>query len=95
MILTFTPEATRLLASPDHKPVRDLLTQLIGASLDDTLTHLLFSSPPPTDQEQAVLKAEARILLGLRKIFADASLAAAAKATPPAGASGNSPGGFV
>ncbi len=95
MILQPPPEAIRLLADPDHKPVRELLVQWIGSSLDDTLSQMLFPGEELSAGQRAVLDAEARILMGLRKVFAGASRAAAAKATPPSGTQGNSPGGFV
>lgn len=95
MILQLPPDAVRMLANPDHKPVRDLLGQWIGASLQDTLTHLLFPDGDLPPGQRAVLEAEARILMGFQDAFAGASRVAAVQARPPADAKGNSPGGFV
>ena len=95
MILKMPPDAIRLLASPDHGPVRELLSQWIGASLQDSLNQLLFPDGDLPDGRRAVLEAEARILMGMQDAFAGASRVAGAKATPPADAGGNSPGGFV
>ncbi len=95
MVLSFAPDAKRLLGSPAHAPVLSLLRQLVEASFDDTMANLLYPAHPLGDHEKAVLEAEARVLMGLRKDFADASRAAPAKATPDGGAGGNSPAGFV
>lgn len=95
MILQIPPDAVRLLASPDHKPVRDLFVQWIGTSLRDTLGHLLFPDGDLPPGQRAVLEAEARILMGFQDAFAGASRVAAVQARPPADARGNSPGGFV
>ena len=95
MILSLAPDAQRLLAAPEHEPVLALLRQLVEASYEDTLAQLLFPAQPLDAGTKAVLEAEARVLMGLRKDLADASRAAPPKATGGGGANGNSPGGFV
>lgn len=95
MIQELPSEAKKLLADPDHAVVTDLLLQLVNVSYDDTMTRLLFSSPPPTAAEEAVLKAEGRILMGLRKNLADAFRLSRGQANPDAKARENSPAGFV
>lgn len=95
MILQIPPDAVRLLANPDHKPVREMFIQWVGTSLRDTLTHLLFPVDDLPPGQRAVLEAEARILMGFQDALAGASRVAAVQARPPADAKGNSPGGFV
>ena len=95
MVLSFAPDALRLLGSREHAPVLTLLRQLVEASFDDTMANLLYPAHPLADHEKAVLEAEARVLMGLRKDLADASRAVPAKAKQDDGASGNSPAGFV
>lgn len=94
MILSLNPADLRLLASPDHAPVREMLAALVEASLEDTMSHTYFPERPLTDGERAVLDAEARVLMGLRSLFRDASIVATRQAIAKAGA-GNSPSGVV
>lgn len=84
-----------MLGSPDHAQVLALLRQLVEASLDDTMASLLFPAQPLADHEKAVLEAEARVLMGLRKDFADAFRAGQGAATPGPDARETSPAGFV
>lgn len=95
MIQELPIEAKRLLADPAHVAVTDMLLQLVSVSYEDAMTRLLFSSPPPSAAEEAVLKAEGRILMGLRKNLADAFRLSRGQANPDAKARENSPGGFV
>ena len=95
MVLELPHDAKRLLAEPVHRNVTEMLLQFVNVSFDDTVSRLLFPTVPLTDGEKAVLEAEARVLMGLRKNLADAFRLARESAAPGAKAGENSPAGFV
>ena len=95
MILELPPDAKKLLAKPEHGLVTEMLLQFFNVSFEDTLGRLYFSDPPPQDHQKAVLEAEARILMGLRKNLADALRLARDEANPDARGKETSPAGAV
>lgn len=95
MILTLNPNGLALLRSPAHAPLVEMLRQLVEKSYEDTMANLLFPDERECATPEAVLRAEGRVLMGLRKIFEGAPAPAAGQASPNPPDARNSPAGVV